>query len=249
MTNTDHSAQRLQGCTYLGGAGIPFIEGERIDAFFDASDISIRGEKRSAKFSYVELAELAITGPGKVTTGGGFVGGGFGVEGALEGIALAAVLNALSTRTKINTFITAITNFGEIHLHYAGMEPGALRIALAAVFHRMRQADPVWIAARSKSIDAAEELPIDEQSELRARLLAPPQWPDPEAEAAFRRQEQEAEAALRKQGHDQHAQLEFERGPKGTCPNCERVIGLYVESCPHCKSDFGEGSSWQVRPI
>ena len=42
---------------------------------------------------------LEIGGPGLVKTGGGFVGGGFGARGAIEGMAIAAVLNGLTTRT------------------------------------------------------------------------------------------------------------------------------------------------------
>src|SRR5262249_16799941 len=79
---------------------------------------------------YPEIVDFSITGPGTVTTGGGFIGGGFGVAGALEGMAVAAVLNALTSRTKVHTFIGLVTHQGELFLHYEGMEPGALRIAL-----------------------------------------------------------------------------------------------------------------------
>ena len=134
----------LKGFLCLGSAEFPFAPGEQVDVLFAQSGVILQGKTRSARFSYFELAELEITGPGTVTTGGGFVGGGFGVEGALQGMAISAILNGLTTRSKIHTFITLITNFGELHLHYDKMEPSALRVVLASVFQRMRSCDPNW---------------------------------------------------------------------------------------------------------
>jgi hypothetical protein len=39
--------------------------------------------------SYLEVDQINIGGPGTVTTGAAFTGGGFGVSGAIEGIAIA----------------------------------------------------------------------------------------------------------------------------------------------------------------
>lgn len=52
---------------------------------------------------YRDVEVVDIGGPGLVKSGGGFVGGGFGVAGAVEGMAIAAVLNALTTQTRIKT--------------------------------------------------------------------------------------------------------------------------------------------------
>jgi hypothetical protein len=38
-----------------------------------------------------------------VKSGGGFIGGGFGAAGAVEGMAIAAVLNALTTQSGLLT--------------------------------------------------------------------------------------------------------------------------------------------------
>jgi hypothetical protein len=45
----------------------------------------------------VEVQAVVIGGPGLVKSGGGFIGGGSGAVGAVEGMAIAAVLNALTT--------------------------------------------------------------------------------------------------------------------------------------------------------
>ena len=235
------SEVRLHEVTYLGGDGFPFGPGEQIDAHFEDGGVILYGRKRTARFTYFELVELTVAGPGTVTTGGGFVGGGFGVEGALEGMAVASILNAVTTKTKNHTFITLVANFGELHLHYSGMEPGALRVVLSSVFRKMRQSSPEWIKSRMFVLEAARSLgQIDDHAmeEMTARLGGSPRWPDPEAEELLRKQE----AAERQK-------LSTENGPKGTCPNCDHEISIFSETCPQCKAVFGAGSAWKVKPL
>lgn len=230
----------MQGGTYLGGAGFPFKPGESIHVRFSDAGISVLGQKRSARFYYVELQEIAITGPGAVTTGGGFIGGGFGVEGALEGMGIAAILNGLTSRTKIHTFVTLITNFGELHMHYTAMEPGVLRVVLAPVFHCIRVSTAGWMKERLEALEMLKKVQVPDgiYAEIASRLSGPPVWPDPEAEEAVR----QLEAAERKR-------VEDERAPKGICPNCSSEISVYSETCPRCKAFFGEGSAWKVQPL
>lgn len=231
----------LKGTHCLGGAEFPFQSGERVDALFTEKEVILKGMTRSARFSYFELVEFNITGPGSVTTGGGFIGGGFGVEGAIEGLAIAAVLNGLTTKTKIHTFITLITNFGELHLHYDKMEPAVMRVVLASVFLRMRSCSPQWREQRISVLESAKAIgQIDESQfvELVSRLNVPPVWPDPIAEEALRKQEE----AERKRIADESA-------PQGICPNCDTKISIYAETCPRCKAFFGSGSSWSIKPL
>jgi hypothetical protein len=138
----------------------------------EAADVST-----TARVFYPEVVDLVITGPGAVTTGGGVIGGGFGVAGALEGMAIAAILNALTTRTKVHTFIQLGTHQGEIFLHYGGLEPASLRIALSPVFAHLRRFDPNWIDSRLQRLQGlrGQEMLADEQFELlRSRLLFKP---------------------------------------------------------------------------
>lgn len=235
------SALSLQECTVLGLNGFPFSIGEKISLAFEADAVRCLGKNRSADFSYTELAELKISGPGTVTSGGGFIGGGFGVEGALEGMAIAGVLNLLTTRNKIHTFITLIANFGELHLHYGEMEPAALRMALAPVYVKLRRLDPTWLQSRLQILESEQEigrLTEDAMKAARQRLLVASEWNDPDVEARNLKLLREA---------DSKAAMEI--GPRGACPNCDTVIALHAESCPKCKAAFGVGSTWIVRPI
>ncbi|MGC3962356.1 MAG: hypothetical protein QM803_03260 [Rhodocyclaceae bacterium] len=147
----------LAGCAYLGGCSYPLAHGDRTELCFGDTALSIRlSDGASFSIPYFELASIDISGPGAITTGGGFRGGGFGIEGALEGMAIATVLNALSTKTKIHTIVSLTTNIGEIHLHYGGMEPGALRVALAQVYAALRRLDPVWHQTRLTALQFAQ---------------------------------------------------------------------------------------------
>lgn len=233
--------QRLRDCVVLGGSGFPFPPGESVEVVVDGSSFNMRGQAFFANVLFWELAELTITGPGTVQTGGGFVGGGFGVEGAVEGMAVAGVLNLLTSRTKTHTFISLVTNFGELHLHYGGMEPSALRIALSDVFVKMRRMDPKWLPSRLELLQAELErnaLTHAEFETLQTRLVSGPSWVSIAAETQRAKVEQ-----------DTKYRDELEKAPKGICPNCDTVIALHAESCPKCKAAFGVGSVWTVTPI
>jgi hypothetical protein len=62
------------------------------------------------------------------------IGGGFGVQGALTGIAIAGLLNALTTRSEILTIVHVELVAGEFFALYGGAEPHALRISLSPAF-------------------------------------------------------------------------------------------------------------------
>ena len=51
-----------------------------------------------AERSYDQVDAVDIGGPGLVRSGGGFEGGGFGLAGAAERMAIAAVLNAITSQ-------------------------------------------------------------------------------------------------------------------------------------------------------
>ena len=89
---------------------------------------------------YRDVEALDIGGPGLIKSGGGFVGGGFGVTGAAEGLAIAAVLNALTTRTKIKTVVRVQATECELFLLCTTAEPEVLRIRLSRALGAIRRA-------------------------------------------------------------------------------------------------------------
>jgi hypothetical protein len=237
MSTTDTNNPVLVDCIVLGANGFPFAIGSKINVSFEEGNVHCIHAARTATFGIFELAELQIAGPGSVTTGGGFIGGGFGVDGALEGVAIATLLNFITTKTKVHTFLTLITNFGELHLHYSGMEPSALRMALAPVYVKIRRIDAAWQESRMKVLQEQHvkgHISSDDLSRATRRLQVESDWKDPAIEAA----------ELSNWKKDS-----LENGPKGQCPNCESIIPLYSESCSKCKAAFGVGSAWKVIPV
>jgi hypothetical protein len=89
---------------------------------------------------YRDVEVVDIGGPGLVRSGGGFAGGGYGVTGAMEGMAIAAVLNALTTQTKIKTLVRLQAADCELFLLCTTTEPEALRIGLSRALSAIRQA-------------------------------------------------------------------------------------------------------------
>lgn len=220
MTQVALPAWLKISCTVLGGFGHAVVPNETVDLLFREKSFEIRaGDRTSEEIFYLELVELEISGPGTVARGGGFIGGGFGIGGAIEGIAIAGILNALTTRYKVHTFLTLVTHMGEIHLHHGGMEPAALRIALAEVFVILRRQDVGWMHARRAVLEEQRASMHESEHELLvSRLLRP-----------------------------RHHQSLDERS--GRCPNCDAIIPLISAACPRCDARFGQGASWSVTPI
>lgn len=233
----DSLALQLTGCAALGASGFPFSAGDAVEISFYGNYVTCTGRDTLARFHLLEVVDFSITGPGSVTKGGGFIGGGFGVEGALEGMVIAGILNKLTTETKIHTFLTLTTNWGELHLHYGLMEPASLRIYLSGVFVRLRQLNSRWMLERDQEIAAhlaSGAIASEEADAIRSRLFGPPAWQDLRAEAEARQRLEEAA---------------FNEAAKGLCPNCDKAIPLASETCKFCNANFGEYASWKVLPM
>jgi len=106
-------------------------------------------------------------GPGLIRKGGGFVGGGFGVTGAIEGTALAAVLNGLTTRTSIKTIVRIQGTTCELFLLHTRATPEQLRIEMSRTLGTIRSARAAEQARGSQQeARAASPSPVEELTKL-----------------------------------------------------------------------------------
>ena len=135
----------LADVAYLGGY-VPesaMTPGGRYDARFFEDRLAVFARARLdvlVEVPYGQVEHVEIGGPGLVRRGGGFVGGGFGVAGAIEGMAIAAVLNGLTTRTSITT-VVRIQGIGcELFLLYTRASPERLRIEMSRTLATIRSA-------------------------------------------------------------------------------------------------------------
>jgi hypothetical protein len=184
----------MRGATYLGGYGTPLVTQGLYDLVFLAEGVVFEKSGTAIhEIAYREVANLTISGRGRLTEGGGFLGGGFGVQGALEGMAIATVLNALTTRTRMETVLTIEGREQELFFHYELATPEQLRIGLSSVFGRVKNTKalednltpPLDVAAsptsdvverleRLGSMHAQGLLTADEFSAAKSQLLGSP---------------------------------------------------------------------------
>ena len=128
----------LRDLAYLGGY-VPessIRAGERCDVRFVEDRLLVFASRRSevlADIPYGQVEDVEIGGPGLVRSGGGFSGGGFGLAGGIEGMAIAAVLNAMTTRTAIKTVVRIQGTSCELFLLHTRLTPEQLRIELSLI--------------------------------------------------------------------------------------------------------------------
>lgn len=83
--------------------------------------------RQIAAFDRSSIRNVEVTGGKDYRTGGGFFGGGFGLEGAVTGMAISTVLNALTTRHRTEPAIAEIvTSWG--HVVVANSDLGVLKL-------------------------------------------------------------------------------------------------------------------------
>lgn len=130
----------LTKCQVLGGHGdLAPVPGESWKVVFRPEELMLRKKGREdICVSYRDIVAIEIGGPGAQHSGGGFIGGGFGLAGAASGMLIGAALNMLTTHTTVDTVICLQTDSAEIFLHTKESTPDDLRMRLSAVFGVLR---------------------------------------------------------------------------------------------------------------
>lgn len=166
----------LREVAYLGGyvPGSAITPGERYDVRFLEDRLLVFACRRAevlAEVPYGEVEDVEIGGPGLVKTGGGFVGGGFGATAAIEGMAIATVLNALTTRTSIKTIVRIQGNGCELFLLHTRLTPEQLRIAMSHPLAAIRSARVTKRAGGTQhQAPATPRSPVEELAKLADML-------------------------------------------------------------------------------
>jgi hypothetical protein len=133
----------LRGCAFLGGYGHSesLMAGAVCDLHFTSEGLLVTNPDTSisiVRSPYAEAEIVELSGPGRVTRGGGFIGGGFGLTGAAEGMIVASVLNALTTKTSIQTIIRWEARTQELFFFTSEATPSDLRIRMSPVLGRVK---------------------------------------------------------------------------------------------------------------
>lgn len=129
---------------YLGGAGVPLKTYEKSTLIVSRKGFSIgQGGGSIWTQSFEGLKGIQITGEGLYQTGGGWVGGGFGISGALKGAAFASVMNALTTRTHNDCYFRFVYTGTDATFQVLSHTPRNLEIALSGVRNWLETRNPV----------------------------------------------------------------------------------------------------------
>jgi hypothetical protein len=190
----------LREMAYLGGyVQGPAIAGQRYDVRFFEDRLVMFACRRAevlAEVPYSQVEDVEIGGPGLVKRGGGFTGSAFtgsgqGVIGAAEGIAIAAVLNALTTRTSVKTIVRIQGTACELFLLHTTLTPEQVRIQIShplGAIRAVRATKPTEgiqsgaptnsgspVEELSKLADMLEKglLTREEFDQMKARVLGP----------------------------------------------------------------------------
>jgi hypothetical protein len=119
---------------------------------------------------YSEIEDIEIGGPGLVKKGGGFVGGGLGAAGAIEGMAIASVLNGLTSRTSIKTILRIQGTSYELFLLHGRMTPEQLRIELSRPLAAIRSIRAATAAEGTQDKALTRSAPVEELTKLADML-------------------------------------------------------------------------------
>jgi Short C-terminal domain len=169
------SMASLRDLVYLGGyvSESTITAGERCDVRFAEDRLAVFASYRAdilAVVPYSQVEDLEIGGPGLVRSGGGFAGGGFGPVGAIEGMAVAAVLNAMTTRTSIKTIVRIQATGSELFLLHTKITPEQLRIQMSRTLGVIRAARADETARPSPEARTVSPSPVEELTKLADML-------------------------------------------------------------------------------
>lgn len=92
------------------------------------------------EYSYAELVSFEVGGPGTFQTGGGFIGGGGIGLSAAEGMAVAGLLNKLTTRRHTSSFVYLTAYNGSSILHSDRYNPDQIRNHLIPIVSLLAKA-------------------------------------------------------------------------------------------------------------
>jgi len=148
----------LVNCVLLGGYGVEdgAGAGDRVDLRFTREQIWLtkhRGNMPYLRVDYADARALEFEG-GVVRSGGGWVGGGFGILGAAEGVAMASLLNALTAKTTVQTSVRFEAATAELFLFTDSATPKALEMRFAEIRAKVR-AGAAGAAATAPSLTPA----------------------------------------------------------------------------------------------
>jgi hypothetical protein len=124
--------------THVGGYGTELEPGEECVVAVSGRGICATGLGSVLLKPADRLRAVQLGGIGEYTTGGGWVGGGFGISGALEGAAFASLMNTLTTRRHIDCLVRFVFDDAEAVFSLTSDTPQRLQLDASALLAALR---------------------------------------------------------------------------------------------------------------
>lgn len=137
MTSGDPQVRVLGGFELTAGSGDCPPAGTlcSIAALADGALVVAEvGAEGQTLLAYSDLLDLQVGGRGLLTYGGRYSGGGFGIRGALTGMAIASMLNNATSKTTLDCFLRMTTAGTEMLMRHWTYDPETVRGRLSRMF-------------------------------------------------------------------------------------------------------------------
>jgi hypothetical protein len=118
---------------YLGGAGVSLKSSYIGTLWITGSGFAMKSESIFWNQPIANLRGFQIGGQGLYTTGGGWVGGGVGFNGAMMGASMANFLNVLETRVHNDCLMRLSFETAELNFQILDLTPSDMELKLAPV--------------------------------------------------------------------------------------------------------------------
>jgi hypothetical protein len=164
LVQTRNSAIAVLGPLLVSdGAGWAPSIGSHGNLYLFSDRIEVGSPGALSIVSFDSLRDIRVGGQ-SVTTGGGFLGGGFGAKGAAEGMLVGAALNKLTTKKQKWVTISIVSDGGWVDLRLDNYDVLPVKKALRVL------ADRVIANQNSDQSDAIPDSVADSQDDLVRKL-------------------------------------------------------------------------------
>ena len=153
---------------YLGGTGVDLDRGSKgvlvINdlGFFFQSKSKSKSKSKAWSVGLTGIRSFQISGAGAFQSGGGWFGGGFGFSGAMQGAAMASMMNLLTTRTHFDCLLRVVYDDLDVTFQILDRTPRQLEIDLTGLKYLVseKQPEPDQELANAEGIDTLLKLSI-----------------------------------------------------------------------------------------
>jgi hypothetical protein len=120
---------------FLGGTGAKIEKGVKGTLVVNDYGFFYETKKSAWSVGLTGLKSFQISGAGAFQTGGGWFGGGFGFSGAMQGAAMASMMNLLTTRTHFDCLLRILYDDLDLTFQILDRTPRQLEIDLTGLKH------------------------------------------------------------------------------------------------------------------